>query len=670
MKFSKKLIISSENKLDNIAKITIKEYKFNHPYDIYNAQLPINEFDIDVNIDFYKETKTIGSLNYINIPFDITTSTNVIAFCLFKKDNNKIMINNESDVTLYNLLYNDMFVMIREVKLNYYYYEIDINNKLKCLPFVKQYCSEIKYKLNNIKRIYNKIGNQLDQLLTIKSPLFNNLNYDTSINGFIDGLYKYNNPYHFFNPVNPTSPYYTKQLEFDKLNNFLYTIHPLLAMIIHKVGYSHVKYKTTIYPNLYYGYNKAGTSNIIDTLDLENLTPFYAYIKNITELLKQLKQYTITGVFNNSNNIDDEIKLFEEYIDDKNIISSITQIIINGIDNPSSYNFKYDKYGPVKFKIDLDMKYPPDLDKKILTLEKLYKYINDFKKNTSIVLTTIDESIFLLNNLFRFQDNIIDHINPRNEIHKLYDGYITKDDDNILFIINKPRGGISNNLLYYGLCNFYFRNISKYPTLSFKKLKEDQLLKKLKPDNLKRLLSKLILVIEGLIALNKENKITLNNGTNVIDENILYRDNIELIFIDQINKNEILHLLEKKAYHNNIIGSHVIYNPDLNGHKLHHHLVHLNTTPLFTEYFKQNLINIQGTFNLKDLFDDTSILPEKISNIYDLHDNLDINIVIKIIKYLMEYLKNVQLSDTTINKLKVFNSNSNINNLYILLKTV
>ena len=652
MKFDKNLIISSESDIDTITTIEIREHKFKHPYDAYDVTSIINTTALIIKSNFYIKAKNVGSLNFIKIPFKISSKCNVLSFRL---SNNSGYIDIHDPIINLNIFHNN-YVFIREIKPEYYFYEIK-DDKIKYLPFYHQHSSEVKYKLNNIKKIYNKINIQINHLLLLKSELLHKIINDDKTNGYYDGFYIDNDGYKYphINQIDPRNPDVIID-KFNRLNLFIYTKLPILAMYMYNEGSKIIFLGTTTINDIYIGYDK-DKGNSVNTLDFQCLTPYYVHFKNIIDLLEQLKIYTNIPIFYDSpvTNIDNEIIKLKNFINDENIIDNLLEINFQAVKNTLGNNLelKYNLYGPVQFDIFPEMIFSPEKEEVNMTFEKLDIMISKFKNNVINVLDILDESILLLNNLDKFKDQPLD---------VKYDDFIKKEDMNILSITNNQN---EETILYYGLCHFYFNNMLKYPTLSFKKAKDDILLNKLTLDNLKRLLSKLLLGIEGFLTLNKEKKIiSIPLSNKIIDSTIIDEDNLILNFINQINKNKILNILEKKAYYNCIKGSHIIYNPNINGYQIHPHLLNLNCNLEITDFLTANLDLLDPVLKNNILY-----CLNNLAYIYN-GINFDKAIMVLIIIELIKCYNQINKTKHLEERLITFNSNSKLNNINILLKTV
>jgi hypothetical protein len=296
-------------------------------------------------------------------------------------------------------------------------------------------------------------------------------------------------------------------------------------------------------------------------------TTVYSSLNKIVTILDEVKNYLHDSLFIKGSTIKDDIEMLKNFIDKKSITICLNKILTEGIKiTDSEYKLKY-KFNnkEVSFFLDTDLDIVNDY---IFTFDKLIQYCTNFKIITGPLLDTLDSSILLLNNLYKFKSNI----------SVKFPKFIQFDDDNIKDIIKNKDDTI---LLYNALCFFYFKNMAKYPTLSYQFATNNELLEKLGSINILTLVSKLLLSLEGLLALHNQKDIQYSSNSTkriIINDDIISKNNLQLNLIDQINSNKLLDLLENIAYTYSVIGKHVLFNPIIeNDQRIYERLEKLRT---------------------------------------------------------------------------------------------
>jgi hypothetical protein len=266
------------------------------------------------------------------------------------------------------------------------------------------------------------------------------------------------------------------------------------------------------------------------------------------------------------------------------------------------YDVKYNYNGPVVFKIKNDMNArllarkmgQYNLYDLILTNKKLIDLVVSFndsleKKN---IIQIFDEHLLFLNNLtkqFGFEKDI-KKLNGDESvlIPYHYKKFYKKNGDLINYIsvgdmIKQLNPTIISEILQYHFFYFTaFRYIKKYPMFSLVEPIGDEsivaMFSKLGLENCKKIFSKLLLCIEGLLYLKKTVvEIAMPGGTPIINTKLKFVL-LPVILVEIINNNIILHNLERIAYYFCLLKQNNILNPsNKNGEHIHEHLKQIKT---------------------------------------------------------------------------------------------
>lgn len=539
---SKNIVIHSEQDISIIQKIKIQYFRFENKYETFNniKHTYISEETIDISIDNYKKSKYIGMDNYLDIPIYFDRNINVIAFQLIATS--FIPIDKISDQN--NITYKDDYILIRELQFVNYYYFIN-NDKIEPFPSINKYAAEVKISLNKLKNTLYSINNVLCEMMIYKNPVINQIGLNRysflskknvietqPLHGIYNGLT--NDIPNFAVSLPFTSDMDIKHQNYTNICDYVIMKMPLIALPY--VSNNLIKSKI----------DKVSLSNIIldETLTKLNNTTYTSIYYNLLILSKYL--HNIKKYINNRL-INDEIKKISNYLNEEIVIKYYKKIIddaYNQMKKNGNYNIIF--YNHHNQDIMLPIYMGTKMPKEIFTQHKLNNLCDEYVKNTSFIneyIKIIDENIILLNN-----------------IELLDKKYINPDDSIILHMTNNK----NKNMNKYCLFMFYFINIPKYPILSFVKKTDIEILNYIDNNNLKLILCKLLLAIQGYKLLLKYNKY------NISDIN-LFTDNWQLpiFFYEIINNNILFDKLEKIYLYENIIGTELLLDIKFDGYNLY-----------------------------------------------------------------------------------------------------
>lgn len=642
---NKNLIISSTDK-QNITDIV--EIKINQ---MINSQ-PMPQIIIPIKAENRYFTENIGGLNYLKIAFEVMPNVDKLQVSVDTIQKNRIIINSilKLEPFFYTGIGSATDIIINDVNYHNYYFTFKDD---KIIPYfdVYQHASDIKHQLNSIKIILEKIKFLFlkmashnipimqvytDYLTTkIKSPHYN-LTYD------FDGT-KY--PYIKFSFDPATAD------EINKTNKYIYENIPICVLPYYSTQHTLVSLSDNTKPKYEIKNISIGSYDLNAKISKDiPYTEYYTCIVGIINHLTELKIYIQDAlIITTSKTIDEEIKQFKKFLEYENsglvwltILYNGANKYIKGSNNTTTdinINDNIDKkisFGQLNFFVDTDSTVNI---LNILTLEKLHDFINSINDSTKTFQKTINKiesSIYLLNNIHKLMN--FDDYNI--EIEASLDAYIQPSEfDN---------GSSKYPLTYHNYCFYIFKNMFRYPTLSFKKSSNEILIENLTYTNKTKLLSLFFLVLDGLLVLNKKYNLEVTNtstGKQIIQINLLI-ENHELNLMDQINENKILHQLSSIALKESVIGQHGLYNlviDEDSNKKLH------NVGPR-TEYFSKNddfykpiLYPSTDISTLNKQMKNKSSYETKLTeNIIDLYDKLKVidltdDLKLYIDKYLIEY---------------------------------
>jgi hypothetical protein len=630
---NRNLIISSDDKF-TVSKVIINEYKLDHNYDLINAKPIIRTSKYLVSKKDINEPNNIGSQYFVKISFFKSDVCNVITFKLLDENDNIINIENIGGNYINNFYVNNECI-IRETEHYNFYYKIK-NGELYPYFNVVQHASEVKFTLNKIKNILTKVKSIIFEMATYNFPIMQMyaINPNPPNNLYRVPCNRYNVLFSVSGNLYPKLPAGTTQNIINSLNEYIYENFPICVFPKYSSNTNKLTDNITG-DERYFNININDDENI-----LYGHSQFYFSIQKLINILKELKNYTKLGLFNET--IDEDISMFNKYLVPKeiNIVlknilrlskatfdDPVTQLTtaINDIGDNKYYVVEYYNEGNVKFIVNPKNSFGAD----VFTFEKLHNLVKNVKDDAKLInlfLNKIKESIYLLNNI---TDN-----------GKLADkNFILTTDENIKKISKTNINGVN----YYAYCFYIFKNMSKYPLLSFKKsFNVNESLVRLSKYNKLKLITMLLMALEGLLVLHKDREYKLEDGANnnKIINSSYFKDNHEINLMEQINSLILLHKLVKIGYHGSIIGKHNIYNQQL---KLTNEKDVTKTDILsIHQLLQRNYMTNKNDyyFDILKKKDDTPIIIDQLNDKLGTQDNLN-----EIILELLLVYNNFNISD-------------------------
>lgn len=619
---NRNLIISSDDNF-TISKVIINEYILNHNYDLINIpKIRSKEYYVTQN-DMCKPNN-IGGQYFVKISFLKNDDCNVITFNLFGENNALIDINDNRNEYIDNF-HKDGECIIRETDYFNFYYNIKEN---KLVPYfnVKQHATEVKFKLNKIINILGRVKTIIFEMGKYNFPIMQMyaINPDPPNELYKIPCKRYNVLFSVSGNLYPTFVSSDPKTDIiNKLNEYIYENFPICIFPKYSPNKNKIIDSTT--GDRYFNINLSSDNNV-----LINHSQFYFSIQKLVNTLKELKKYTKLGLFNET--VDDDIDMFNKYLSPFSINNKLHHILYNGklkfdtsttklttdIDdrnNNKYYIVEYYNEGIVKFIVDTNTRINFD----VFTFEILHILVENVKDGTkqiNVLLDKLKNSVYLLNNI---------HDNPK----LITKNFMLPSDENIKKITKSN----INKINYYAYCFYIFKNMLKYPLLSFEKsITIAESLQKLSIHNKLKLISMLLMALEGLVVLHKDRSYVLNNVSKVneIINSSYFKNNHEINLMEQINGLTTLHKLIKIGYHGSIIGKHNIYNQKLqltneqNPAKIN--------TPSIHQILQRNYITNpdDNYFSVLKLDNGTSINIRLLNNELNRQDNLE-SIIIQLI---------------------------------------
>lgn len=618
----KYIILSSDENLNDIYEIYVREHKFKNTYDQFDDVKAINktviqnsEYKIDVKSEYYSPSTNIGVFNFLKIPINLKNNeTNVISFYV-KSLEIKRNINHINNTYYYDDIGKTFFVLIREcLSFNYFYYQIKLYDgikKIDTFPDIDQFASEIKIIVNDAKNLLYNIRNILNHMLLFRNPA---IEYDPSQ---CDTEYGYYDSYY----IDVSTKKYPEQLNSNppddaitKRNNknkAIFENFPLVALPIPSYfvpNHGMIQVAITVNPHPPKTYN-------IALFDQHMKIPFKVYtsvktdLEYLLKLMNKFKRYTKLPLFGNyfgpNTSIVKEIDMINNYIKEENIFKIWETIWDSApISNTVFLDYLKISYNRLGGSVDFDIantgptlsEYLKSINtsdgltvfdlsfthKKLIDLTMAF---NNVANNFNLFLDVFNENILLLNNLTKeFGYNYKDPSKSNFTVPNVpgsqfdFDLFINATSNNINVLVPD----VNNKVLkYYSYCFFILKNIKLHPVLSLKIKPIDDILTEIGIQNCRKIFSKLLLGIEGWIYINKQYNLRGSNATTIIIDPVILNDTITMDFINAFNSSEILNKFERVAYNYTNLNLSTIINPfvdDLNTKQnIHPHITSLKT---------------------------------------------------------------------------------------------
>lgn len=594
---TKNIIIHSEHDLTYIKFAEIKLYVFDNPYELFNAakHQPIKTDIISLTDENYHSATVIGLDNYLEIPIKIVTENariNVISFNLSNSTNEHVPVKNNDSLSdsKKNILYVENDILIRSIDshLANFYYHITWNpRELMPFPSINQHAAETKININRLKQILYRITNIMCDMSIYKNPVINYIGskHKSHLNHLkiLENQTVNNGMYNCLTDDIPMLSHYSyssKYKYYQDSINFAFKRLPLIAL---PYTSNIVKMTTSI--------QHVALGNVIyaDKTNVLNVGTYTDVYKNLQLLLKYLKEYktyshesllnssasinTVSPTLDIDLDIDLDIELITGYLNEKIAIDYVTLLIEQGeneiLTGSNNHLLLYYIHNGLKYMIPIYPGIP--LPKEVLTQKKLNdlfnKYVNKnniFDKNIQI----LDANLTLLNKLQSMHNN------------HTYNEYLKPTDD----IVKHLSNSVNDEMNKYYLTMFYFIKMPLFPTLSFAIADDTQILNQMSNYNIRRLLSKLLISLQGVSLLN-------NDGNNAQFEVMPTNYKLSLFFYEMLQSNTILNNLEKVCLYESAKGTHAIVNIYYNKHENIHKLVNLSSQYKMISFTSEHITN-------------------------------------------------------------------------------